>query len=233
MKAEIHPEYVFATVHCSCGNSFVTRSTVAGAERRDLLAVPPVLHGQAEARRHRRPRRALPAAAREGRPLGRDAARLLAMAQAIGGQAVLEGVMMRGPRNWAVAVRKPDGQIAQVARPIDSAMARHWVAAAADRPRRRRARRVALDRLPRALGLGELRRRRGRERGRRGAPPRSAAGRCSSPSPSRSGSRSRVFKVGPALLADTLPISNGTCFVLVEGADPDHDLRRLPRAAQL
>jgi large subunit ribosomal protein L31 len=27
MKAEIHPEYVFATVHCSCGNSFVTRST--------------------------------------------------------------------------------------------------------------------------------------------------------------------------------------------------------------
>ena len=34
------------------------------------------------------------------------------MAGAIGGQAVLEGVMMRGPRNWAVAVRKPDGQIA-------------------------------------------------------------------------------------------------------------------------
>jgi large subunit ribosomal protein L31 len=27
MKAEIHPDYVFATVHCSCGNSFVTRST--------------------------------------------------------------------------------------------------------------------------------------------------------------------------------------------------------------
>jgi len=48
------------------------------------------------------------------------------MAQAIGGQAVLEGVMMRGPRNWAVAVRKPDGEIAQVARPIDPLMARHW-----------------------------------------------------------------------------------------------------------
>ena len=27
MKADIHPEYVLATVHCSCGNSFVTRST--------------------------------------------------------------------------------------------------------------------------------------------------------------------------------------------------------------
>ena len=40
----------------------------ARAARRDLRAVPPVLHGQAEARRHGRPRRALPAAAREGRP---------------------------------------------------------------------------------------------------------------------------------------------------------------------
>ena len=27
MKAGIHPEYVIATVHCSCGNSFTTRST--------------------------------------------------------------------------------------------------------------------------------------------------------------------------------------------------------------
>ena len=48
------------------------------------------------------------------------------MAEAVGGQAVLEGVMMRGPRNWAVAVRKPDGDIAHLARPIDPLMARHW-----------------------------------------------------------------------------------------------------------
>ena len=27
MKADIHPEYVLATVHCGCGNTFVTRST--------------------------------------------------------------------------------------------------------------------------------------------------------------------------------------------------------------
>jgi uncharacterized protein YqhQ len=44
----------------------------------------------------------------------------------VGGQAVLEGVMMRGPGNWAVAVRTPRGDIAQVSKPIDSAMARHW-----------------------------------------------------------------------------------------------------------
>jgi uncharacterized protein YqhQ len=48
------------------------------------------------------------------------------MASNIGGQAVLEGVMMRGPRNWAVAVRKPDGEIAHVAKSIDPLMARHW-----------------------------------------------------------------------------------------------------------
>src|SRR5918911_2357872 len=49
------------------------------------------------------------------------------MSSPIGGQAVLEGVMMRGPSNWAVAVRKPDGEIAQVARPVTSPMARHWI----------------------------------------------------------------------------------------------------------
>jgi uncharacterized protein YqhQ len=45
----------------------------------------------------------------------------------VGGQAVLEGVMMRGPSNWAVAVRKPDGVIAEVHQPIKSPMARHLV----------------------------------------------------------------------------------------------------------
>ena len=29
----------------------------------------------------------------------------------VGGQAVLEGVMMRGVSTWAVAVRRPDGEI--------------------------------------------------------------------------------------------------------------------------
>ena len=34
---------------------------------------------------------------------------------------------MRGPGNWAVAVRTPKGDIAQVSRSISSPMARHWV----------------------------------------------------------------------------------------------------------
>ena len=29
MKNDIHPEYHTATVHCACGNSWQTRSTVA------------------------------------------------------------------------------------------------------------------------------------------------------------------------------------------------------------
>jgi uncharacterized protein YqhQ len=33
--------------------------------------------------------------------------------------------MMRGPSNWSVAVRKPDGEIAHVSRHIDSPMKRH------------------------------------------------------------------------------------------------------------
>src|SRR5919106_5846671 len=49
------------------------------------------------------------------------------MAQTIGGQAVLEGVMMRSPSNWALAVRKPNGQIAEHIQSIKSPMARHRI----------------------------------------------------------------------------------------------------------
>ena len=49
------------------------------------------------------------------------------MSAAIGGQAVLEGVMMRSPSSWAVAVRKPDGKIAQVVNEIASPMAKRRI----------------------------------------------------------------------------------------------------------
>jgi uncharacterized protein YqhQ len=44
-----------------------------------------------------------------------------------GGQAVLEGVMMRGPSTWTVAVRKPNGQIAEVSKDIVSPMQRRRI----------------------------------------------------------------------------------------------------------
>ena len=49
------------------------------------------------------------------------------MATAIGGQAVLEGVMMRSPSSWAVAVRKPDGEIAEVVNEIASPMSKRRI----------------------------------------------------------------------------------------------------------
>ena len=56
----------------------------------------------------------------DGRPVGtRDAP--------IGGQAVLEGVMMRGVSTWAVAVRKPEGEIEMTSEPIVSWAKRHRV----------------------------------------------------------------------------------------------------------
>lgn len=46
------------------------------------------------------------------------------MLQGIGGQAVIEGVMMRGKNNWVVAVRKPDKSIIVEKRKINSLIER-------------------------------------------------------------------------------------------------------------
>jgi uncharacterized protein YqhQ len=43
----------------------------------------------------------------------------------IGGQAVIEGVMMRGPRKTAIAVRKPNGEIFLHQEPVQSLANRH------------------------------------------------------------------------------------------------------------
>lgn len=45
----------------------------------------------------------------------------------VGGQAVLEGVMMRGVTTWAVSVRKPDGEIETTVETIDPWARRHPV----------------------------------------------------------------------------------------------------------
>src|SRR6185436_3725989 len=47
------------------------------------------------------------------------------MSVTYGGQAVLEGVMMRGPSCWAVAIRTPEGGIEEVVRDVTSPMKRH------------------------------------------------------------------------------------------------------------
>src|SRR5436190_13973167 len=110
-----------------------------GTARRDLLDVPSVLHGQAEAGRLGRPHRSLPAALREEgarstqeimRNHWRDAAKLIVgtlnavtngltaspgdrnVDMLIGGQAVIEGVLMRSLSGYSIAVRQPNGNVA-------------------------------------------------------------------------------------------------------------------------
>jgi uncharacterized protein YqhQ len=47
----------------------------------------------------------------------------------VGGQAVLEGVMMRSPHAWAIACRKPSGEMATLSEPLDRPSEKHkWMA---------------------------------------------------------------------------------------------------------
>ena len=43
----------------------------------------------------------------------------------VGGQAVMEGVMMRSPKGYAVAVRRPDGSIKVTKQTLQTAAERH------------------------------------------------------------------------------------------------------------
>ena len=46
----------------------------------------------------------------------------------VGGQAVLEGVMMRSPHAWGIAVRKPSGEIATHSEPLERLSEKHkWM----------------------------------------------------------------------------------------------------------
>jgi len=137
------------------------------------------------------------------------------MAEAVGGQAVLEGVMMRGPRHWAVAVRKPDGEIAHLARPIDPLMARHWTL------------RLPIVRGVVALGESLAVGFRALSVSANYAVEDAAEGDDEPVEIGRwalafaflvaIGFAVMLFKVSPALITDLLPISSGGWFVIVEG----------------
>jgi uncharacterized protein YqhQ len=139
------------------------------------------------------------------------------VSQPIGGQAVLEGVMMRGPSNWAVAVRKPDGAIAQVSKRVESAMVRHRVF-----------------RLPilrgvialgeslaigfRALAISANYAAQDEEAAKNGEPSTELSrGSLIFAFAVAIGFAIALFKVTPALITDALPISGTGWFVIVEG----------------
>src|SRR4051794_32773944 len=136
----------------------------------------------------------------------------------IGGQAVLEGVMMRGPGNWAVAVRTPQGDIAHVSRPVVSGMARHKLL------------RLPVVRGVMALGeslaigfraLAISANYAAQEEGARedGAEPETelSRGALFFAFAVAIGFALLLFKVTPGLLTELLPIKSGGWFVIVEG----------------
>lgn len=46
MKAKIHPEYVEATVHCACGNTFTTHATKSELRTEVCSACHPFFTGE-------------------------------------------------------------------------------------------------------------------------------------------------------------------------------------------
>jgi uncharacterized protein YqhQ len=137
------------------------------------------------------------------------------MAVSYGGQAVLEGVMMRGPSNWSVAVRKPDGDIAHVSRHIESPMKRHKLA------------RLPVIRGIFALGesltigfraLAISANYAAQEEGDEDeAPAELSRAQLFFAFAVAIGFAVALFKVTPALLTDLLPIRSTGSFVVVEG----------------
>ena len=137
------------------------------------------------------------------------------MSAPIGGQAVLEGVMMRGPNAWAVAVRKPDGDIADVNREVTSALAKHCL--------------LRLPVIRGVVALGEALAIGFRalsisanyavqEDGEDGEPSQEISrGQMVFAFAIAIGFVLVLFKVGPALITDRLPVGEGAWFVIVEG----------------
>src|ERR671911_1111769 len=71
-----------------------------------MLRVPPVLHGQAAHSRHGRPGAAVPEP-----PAGQPEQAVERTTMRVGGQAIMEGVLMRSPNFWGMAVRTPAGDV--------------------------------------------------------------------------------------------------------------------------
>jgi uncharacterized protein YqhQ len=123
--------------------------------------------------------------------------------------------MMRGPSAWSVAVRKPDGEIAEVNRPISSPMARHRVF------------RLPLIRGVVALGeslaigfraLAISANYAAQEEGDQGeAPTEISRGAIIFAFLVAIGFAVALFKVTPALITNWLPFDTGGWFVVIEG----------------
>ena len=138
--------------------------------------------------------------------------------------------MMRSPSNWAVAVRKPNGQIAEVVRDIKSPMARNRIF------------RLPVIRgviaLGESLAIGFRALAISANYAAQDADPETAEevqteisrGQIIFSFAIAIGFALMLFKVTPALITSWLPIDTTGTFVVDRGRDPRGDLPRLPAA---
>jgi len=133
----------------------------------------------------------------------------------IGGQAVLEGVMMRGPTAWSVAVRKPDGEIAEVNRTVASALARHrWLRIPIVRGVVALGESLAIGFRALAISANYA----AQEEGEEGQPAKEITrAQLVFAFAIAIGFAVLLFKVSPALITNWLPIEATSWFVIVEG----------------
>jgi len=134
----------------------------------------------------------------------------------IGGQAVLEGVMMRGPSAWSVAVRKPDGEIAEVNRPISSFLLKHrWARLPIVRGVFALGESLAIGFRALAISANYA----AQEEGEEGEEVQTelSRGQLLFAFGIAIGFALLLFKVSPALITNWLPIDGTSWFVIVEG----------------
>jgi uncharacterized protein YqhQ len=139
----------------------------------------------------------------------------VALSAPIGGQAVLEGVMMRGPTAWSVAVRKPDGEIAEVNRPISSALAKHrWLRLPVIRGVVALGESLSIGFRALAISANYA----AQEEGEDGEPaPEITRTQLIFAFAIAIGFAIMLFKVSPALITNWLPVEGTSWFVIVEG----------------
>ena len=138
------------------------------------------------------------------------------MSASVGGQAVLEGVMMRSPGSWAVAVRRPDGEVASVCRPVKSAAQRHrWLRLPVLRGIVALGESLAIGFRALAVSANYAAVEEGEDVDESAA--ELSKGQLAFAFAIAIGFALVVFKVSPAVLTDLLPIHNTALFVGVEG----------------
>ncbi|MDQ3866308.1 MAG: DUF1385 domain-containing protein [Actinomycetota bacterium] len=132
----------------------------------------------------------------------------------IGGQAVLEGVMMRGASAWSVAVRKADGGIAEVNRPISSVLLRHrWLRLPVVRGVVALGESLAIGFRALAISANYA----AQEEGEDEVETELTRGQLLFAFGIAIGFALLLFKVSPALITNWLPIEGTAAFVIVEG----------------